>query len=176
MDVRYDGAGRQRRAASSDGRGGLMALDRIVQIDSGLLAGGASSDGAVRIFKGIPFGKPPVAELRWRPPQPLEPWQGVRLGHVVRPAVRASAAPKNVARVFSAGTGERGLSLPQCVGPSGCAGRPGHGLDSRRRLQHGLRIVAAVQWRSPGPQGRGARDVQLPARPIGVPRASGIDR
>jgi para-nitrobenzyl esterase len=55
-----------------------MALDRIVQIDSGLLAGGASSDGAVRIFKGIPFAKPPVAELRWRPPQPLEPWQGAR--------------------------------------------------------------------------------------------------
>ena len=58
--------------------GQRMPLDSIVQIEGGLIAGGASSDGEVRIFKGIPFAKPPVAELRWRPPQPVEPWPGVR--------------------------------------------------------------------------------------------------
>lgn len=29
-------------------------------------------------FLGVPYGKPPVGELRWRPPEPAEPWEGVR--------------------------------------------------------------------------------------------------
>jgi len=32
--------------------------------------------GEVLTWKGIPFAAPPVGELRWRPPQPVLPWQG----------------------------------------------------------------------------------------------------
>ena len=47
-----------------------------VKIDSGALAGAV--DGGVLSFKGVPFARPPVGDLRWRAPQPAAHWQGVR--------------------------------------------------------------------------------------------------
>jgi len=47
-----------------------------VTIDSGLISG--TMDGDVRVFKGIPYAAPPVGDQRWRPPQRVEPWEGVR--------------------------------------------------------------------------------------------------
>ena len=38
---------------------------------------GLEADG-VRIFRGIPFAKPPLGELRFRAPRPAEPWAGER--------------------------------------------------------------------------------------------------
>jgi para-nitrobenzyl esterase len=29
-------------------------------------------------FKGIPFAAPPLGDLRWREPQPVENWNGIR--------------------------------------------------------------------------------------------------
>jgi para-nitrobenzyl esterase len=53
---------------------------RTVQqkISDGILEGVVSADGKVRTFKGIPFAAPPVGALRWKPPQPVQPWSGVR--------------------------------------------------------------------------------------------------
>jgi para-nitrobenzyl esterase len=50
--------------------------DNRVKIDSGIIEG-MTSDGA-RSFLGIPFAAPPVGDLRWRAPQPVAPWEGVR--------------------------------------------------------------------------------------------------
>jgi para-nitrobenzyl esterase len=38
---------------------------------------GISKDGVLR-FNGIPFARPPIGKLRWQPPEPPEPWSGVR--------------------------------------------------------------------------------------------------
>jgi para-nitrobenzyl esterase len=44
----------------------------------GTLEGVISADGKVRAFKGVPYAAPPVGPLRWKPPQPVAPWTGVR--------------------------------------------------------------------------------------------------
>ena len=32
----------------------------------------------LHVFRGVPFAEPPVGDLRWRDPQPVQPWSGVR--------------------------------------------------------------------------------------------------
>ena len=48
------------------------------RIDSGEIRGVTSSDLNVTMFRGIPYAQPPVGALRWRAPQPVVPWVGVR--------------------------------------------------------------------------------------------------
>jgi para-nitrobenzyl esterase len=57
---------------------GAMAADRV-KVEGGTLEGTVNSDASVRIFKGVPFAAPPVGNLRWQPPQPVQPWSGVRM-------------------------------------------------------------------------------------------------
>jgi len=49
-----------------------------VTIDTGTIEGVVDSATGVMVFSGIPYAAPPVGELRWRPPQPTQPWRGVR--------------------------------------------------------------------------------------------------
>jgi carboxylesterase type B len=53
----------------------------LAQISTAKVTGG-TVEGVVKdgiaSFKGIPFAAPPVGDLRWRSPQPVIPWQGVR--------------------------------------------------------------------------------------------------
>ncbi len=35
-------------------------------------------ESGIKVFKGVPFAQPPVGELRWKAPQPVEPWEGVK--------------------------------------------------------------------------------------------------
>ena len=51
---------------------------------------GTSVDG-VASFKGIPFAAPPVGELRWKAPQPVPAWQGVRKADTYGPSCMQSA-------------------------------------------------------------------------------------
>ena len=49
-----------------------------VKTTGGLVKGTTSTDGRIRVFKGIPFAAAPVGELRWKEPRPAPPWDGVR--------------------------------------------------------------------------------------------------
>jgi para-nitrobenzyl esterase len=53
---------------------------QIVKTDKGYVSGtliGEPGKG-VSIFRGIPYAAPPVGNLRWKPPQPVAPWEGIR--------------------------------------------------------------------------------------------------
>jgi len=49
-----------------------------IQTAEGKIRGALHSNTGVRTFFGIPFAQPPVGELRWKPPQAVKPWSGVR--------------------------------------------------------------------------------------------------
>lgn len=53
-------------------------IDRVVSTESGKLRGIPGNIPQYTVFKGIPYAKPPVGGLRWKAPQPVEPWEGVR--------------------------------------------------------------------------------------------------
>jgi para-nitrobenzyl esterase len=53
-----------------------IAANPVIEAPAGTLEG--KSVGKIREYKGIPFAQPPVGPLRWKAPQPLPAWQGVR--------------------------------------------------------------------------------------------------
>ncbi len=51
----------------------------IVKIESGKLQGEVlDADSGLTVYRGIPFAAAPVGELRWKAPQPVAKWEGVR--------------------------------------------------------------------------------------------------
>jgi len=48
----------------------------VVATDAGKISG--TSVNGIHVFKGIPFAAPPLGELRWKAPEPVKPWQGVK--------------------------------------------------------------------------------------------------
>ena len=49
----------------------------LVAVTGGIIRGLLTEDGGAA-FKGIPYARPPVGNLRWREPKTVEPWEGVR--------------------------------------------------------------------------------------------------
>ncbi len=58
----------------------LTEKDRglIIKTHAGLVSGTTNQEGDVHIFRGIPFAASPVGALRWKAPQPVLPWKGIR--------------------------------------------------------------------------------------------------
>ena len=56
--------------------GSALAQPAPVKTEFGLVQGAAEGD--LTVYRGIPFAAPPVGDLRWRPPQAAQKWEGVR--------------------------------------------------------------------------------------------------
>jgi para-nitrobenzyl esterase len=72
-------------AGIADGQARSSGGPPTVRTTAGLVSGETVERG-VRAFKGIPYAAPPVGEQRWRPPTPVQPWQGVRQSTAFAPA------------------------------------------------------------------------------------------
>jgi para-nitrobenzyl esterase len=69
------------------------AITEPVQVEQGTVSSVAGSSADVRVFKGIPFAAPPVADLRWRAPKAAVNWSGVRPGDKAGPQCMQRRAP-----------------------------------------------------------------------------------
>jgi len=51
----------------------------VLSIDGGKITGVTTPTKGIIAYKGIPFAAPPVGDLRWKEPQPVVPWSGVKV-------------------------------------------------------------------------------------------------
>ena len=50
----------------------------VLTLKNGKIQGAYNKDKSVRIYAGVPYAKPPVDDLRWKEPQELDNWEGVK--------------------------------------------------------------------------------------------------
>jgi para-nitrobenzyl esterase len=130
----------------------------VVETDSGSLRGRRLDDGGV--FRGVPYAAAPVGRLRWRAPQPLAPWMGVRDALAFGPDFPQAAnarmrAPRQdedclYLNVWTP-TFDRGAKLPVLVWLHGGGFTSGSGSDLRcdgEQLSREGAVVVTLNYRS----------------------------
>ena len=50
----------------------------VLEVEGGKIQGVYNKDKTVEVYAGIPYAKPPVGELRWKEPQDVEAWDGIK--------------------------------------------------------------------------------------------------
>lgn len=100
-----------------------------VRVGDGLLHGTATA--TTRRFLGVPYAQPPVGALRWAPPQPAIPWNGVR---------DATRAGSNCPQQAS-GPGQPASTNEDCLFLN---------ITTPRRVPSGSRLPVMVWWHGGG--------------------------
>jgi para-nitrobenzyl esterase len=76
---------------------GAQTMQQPVLVDGGLIRGIASGHAGIEVFKGVPYAASPVNELRWRAPQSVVAWQGVRAAdHFSRMCMQKPQEPNSI--------------------------------------------------------------------------------
>ena len=57
----------------------------IVKTKAGTVSGVEIPGKDITVFRGVPFAAPPIGELRWKAPHPVESWEGVRKADTFAP-------------------------------------------------------------------------------------------
>lgn len=140
----------------------VSCQERPVNITEGLLTveggmiQGYHADG-LTIFKGIPFAAPPVGELRWKAPQPVQPWEGIRQttdyaqGPIQgQPSEEYSEDCLYLNVWTPAKTADEKLPVLVWIYGggfiSGSTGHPGHDCEALARTDDGV-ILASINYR-----------------------------
>ncbi len=92
---------------------------RLVDTADGTLSGFEADDNTWQ-FLGIPYAKPPLGDLRWRAPQPVAPWEGIRDATAWSDQAAQNAA---LERFGEGGMSEDSLYL-NVTAPKGAEGMP----------------------------------------------------
>jgi para-nitrobenzyl esterase len=134
------------------------AVPDPVRLDSGSISGTTGTSGEVRIFRGVPYAAPPVGALRWKAPQPVARWEGIR------------KADEYGARCFQGGGGGAARG-----GAARGGGRRGGaaGDQSAAPAAAGREGTSDVGQRRAG--GAGRQGGQAPPAGIGAPQATSED-
>lgn len=56
-----------------------QAANPVLTIEGGKVQGVTTDIKGVYVYRGIPYAAPPIKALRWKAPQPVVPWQGVKI-------------------------------------------------------------------------------------------------
>jgi len=70
----------------------------VIAVEGGRISGRREDDSDVRAFLGIPYAAAPVGPLRWRPPQPVARWHGVRPAQTLAPQCLQPTRPTDPSR------------------------------------------------------------------------------
>ena len=58
----------------------------VLSIEGGEIQGIPTETPGVYVYKGIPYAAPPVGDLRWKSPQAVIPWEGIKVADTYGPA------------------------------------------------------------------------------------------